>query len=215
MKQNETLEEKNKLADGLWSKCIDCQYNNGKKEPDSYYFRCSANINEFPCEMIPVLYPHKLFDKLQDNLNDGQIIVNGSSLYEPYIVELYDKINDNLIKILVAANNKNQITDYFDNILKNNRNYRHLSINQIINNNDFFRNYSILIVPNEVSRIVFPESYIEMEAYGQKIELEEIVYDFVRYPCVNENDQKPANLSINERLSAKSDGSKANKGDGI
>lgn len=201
------------LADKLWDQCIGCKYNTGRKDvEDPRYFQCSADINEFPCERIPILYPHKLFDKLQDNLDDGKVIrdQDGSILF-PFIVELYDKINDNLIKLLVISNDKNKISEYFSELLKKHRVYRHLSLNQIIDHNDFFKNHSVLVVPNEVNRVVFPEAYIEMEAYGQKIELEEVVYDFVRYPGVDEESAKHPNLSVNERLSAKKDVGKSRK----
>jgi len=194
-----TLEEK-------WSKCLGCPYNHHKKKGklksgDFQLFNCFANIDEFPCDRIPELYPHKLVEKLNNKMVDGKVIVSENSFeLSIFYLEFYDQINDNITRILVASDSKKKIEEHFKEVVKN-KVYSHLLLYKIEKLGNLFKNYTILIVPDEVNKVVFPELNIELEHYGKPIMMKELTYNLKRHVGIDKDKCKASHFNVDERLS--------------
>jgi len=134
-----------------------------------------ANIEDFQCDRIPELYPYKLFDKIETNMKDDKVLCSSESFdLEVYSLEFYDSIHDNIIRVLIASDSKERIEDHFKEVVKK-KIYSHLQLYSLKSVNDAFKNYPILVVPNEVNKVVFPELNIEMDHPSNCIRL--IIFD--------------------------------------
>lgn len=203
MKKKKLL--KNNEANNKWEKCLGCQYNHHKpkkniKKGDYQLFNCFANIDTFQCEMIPELYPEKLFEKLNIDMEDGKVIASDNS-FELLIfsVEFWDSINDNVIRVIVASDSKENIEKHFNKVTKNKK-YNHLQLFRIVETNSIFKNYTILVVPQEVNKVFFPELSIETEHYGKSITMKDIVYEIRRHPGSKKEKCKDSHIKIDEKL---------------
>ena len=189
-----------------WKKCLKCPFNEFKEKKnlqigDFQKFSCSANIEDFQCDKIPELYPHKLFDKIEINMKDDKVICSSDSFdLEVYSLEFYDSIHDNIIRVLIASDSRERIEDHFKEVVKK-KIYSHLQLYSLKSVNDTFKNYSILVVPNEVNKVVFPELNIEMDHYGKKVVVEEMVYDLKRFPGISTKKCKDSHIKVDENLS--------------
>lgn len=196
---NVNLEEK-------WEKCLDCKYNhNGKednlKRGDFQLFNCFANVNEFPCDRIPELYPEKIVEKLNLEMSDGKIIKSKDGLeLKVYSLEFYDKINDNITRVIVASDSKSKIEEHFKEIVSK-KVYSHLLLYKIEELENIFKNYTVLLIPNEVNKVVFPELNIDLDHYGKSINMKELTYSIDRYPGINEDSCRSSNIKIDQKLS--------------
>lgn len=191
---------------GKWEKCLKCKFNgfDAKRDlqiGDFQKLSCSANIEDFQCDRIPELYPHKLFDKIETNMKDDKVLCSSESFdLEVYSLEFYDSIHDNIIRVLIASDSKERIEEHFKEVVKK-KIYSHLQLYSLKSVNDAFKNYSILVVPNEVNKVVFPELNIEMDHYGKNVIVEEMVYDLKRFPGISTEKCKNSHIKVDEHLS--------------
>lgn len=189
-----------------WEKCLKCPYNEFKENKnlkigDFQRFSCSANIEDFQCDKIPELHPYKLFDKIETSMKDDKVLCSSDSFdLEVYSLEFYDSIHDNIIRVLIASDSRERIEDHFKEVVKK-KIYSHLQLYSLKPINDTFKNYSVLVIPNEVNKVVFPELNIEMDHYGRSVMVEEMVYDLKRFPGISTEKCKDSHIKVDENLS--------------
>lgn len=191
-----------------WFKCLGCKYNpnnNNKKTKHGNYelFSCNANIDDFPCDRIPELYPYKLSEVFGESISDKPIKKSSKErIFLLYEISLYDSINDTITRYFIVSDDKNKIKKTIEKRLSK-RVYKHVKLYRIDVVKDKYENHKIFVVPNEVNKVVYPEINIELDHFGEPIKIKELVYELKRYPLLQDDlDKKEkANISFDEGLS--------------
>lgn len=190
-----------------WSDCVNCKYNTCEKKTkltknDYLMFNCTADPETFNCPKIIEIYPEKIYNLEKDlDKNDRKKISTNKSkqeqVLEPFLIELYDNIESNIITTVVIGDDIKEINKYFNKILKK-RNFRRFKVLNIRKLNSIFNGYDVVAVPKNYKKIVYPEVDIQMDHGLKEIRINEMVIDLEQYP---NNKKIDANMKMNIDLS--------------